>query len=382
MQVLPIASGKGGVGKSLVSANLSIALAQAGKRVVLADLDLGASNLHLILGIRAVKQGIGTFLTNPDIDFESIILPTEYPNLLFIPGDAEIPGMANLKSSQKAKLIRKLRSLDADYLIVDLGAGTSYNTLDFFLSSSMGIIVTSTTLTATLNAYLFLKNAVFRLMGSAFKKSSPAGEFIDNLRREGTSLQKVYIPKLLERIRQEDPESYELFSRSMNSFHPLLVLNMLEDPEESKKAGRIRRSCKQYLDVDMEHLGVLYFDHLQEVALSSRIPIIAYKPNSVLSQGIYRLADKLIQRHGDDESPLELETDQMEQSYQIAEMEAEIDFESKINDMENLLHSGALTRGDLIDTIRSQQYEINTLRKENQLIKSKLLKAAEQGFRL
>ncbi|WP_020611243.1 P-loop NTPase [Sediminispirochaeta bajacaliforniensis] len=380
MRILPIASGKGGVGKSLVAANLSIALAQSGKKVVLADLDLGASNLHLILGVRAVKQGIGTFLTNAEIEFEEVILPTDYPNLRFIPGDAEIPGMANLKSSQKAKLIRKLRTIEADYIIIDLGAGTSYNTLDFFLSSSRGIIVTAPTLTATLNAYLFLKNSVFRLMNGAFRKSSPAGKYIENLQREGTPLQRVYIPRLLERIMEEDPESYKNFARSMANFHPMLVLNMLEDPEDGKKAARIRRSCKQYLDVDMEHLGVLYFDHLQEIALGSRIPIVAYKPQSVLSQGIYRIADKLIQKQDEGESPLDLMS--LEESYQVAEMEAEIDFEAKVQDMENLLHSGALTRGDLIDTIRSQQYEISTLKKENQLLKSKLLKAAENGFQI
>ena len=50
MQIIPVASGKGGVGKSLLSANLAIALGQAGKKVVLADLDLGASNLHLVIG--------------------------------------------------------------------------------------------------------------------------------------------------------------------------------------------------------------------------------------------------------------------------------------------------------------------------------------------
>jgi flagellar biosynthesis protein FlhG len=65
VRIIPVASGKGGVGKSLVSANLSIALAQAGKRVVLADLDLGASNLHLILGFRAYKNGLGTYLSAP-----------------------------------------------------------------------------------------------------------------------------------------------------------------------------------------------------------------------------------------------------------------------------------------------------------------------------
>jgi flagellar biosynthesis protein FlhG len=217
-------------------------------------------------------------------------------------------------------------------------------------------------------------------MSGAFKKNSPAGAFLDSLQREGTSLQRVYIPKLLEKIREEDPESFRTFSRSMASFHPMLVLNMLDDPEDGKKASRIRRSCKQYLDVDMEHLGVLYFDHLQEIALGSRIPIVSYKPNSVLSQGIFRLADKLIQKQDEDNSPLDLDT--MEQSYQIAEMEAEIDFESKVEDMENLLHSGALTRGDLVDTIRSQQYEISTLKKENQLLKSRLVKASEAGFRI
>lgn len=95
--------------------------------------------MHLILGVRAVQQGIGTFLTNAEIEFEEVILPTDYPNLRFIPGDAEIPGMANLKSSQKAKLIRKLRTIEADYIIIDLGAGTSYNTLDFFFPVLEGL---------------------------------------------------------------------------------------------------------------------------------------------------------------------------------------------------------------------------------------------------
>src|SRR6056297_3398756 len=266
MQIIPIASGKGGVGKTLVATNLAVALARYGKQVVLADLDLGASNLHLTLGQSGVRTGIGTFLLDSSLKFDDIILPTEYENLRFIPGDAEIPGMANLKSGQKTKLIRRLYSLDADYLVADLGAGTNLNTLDFFLTSSMGIVVTSPTLTATLNAYLFLKNTLFRVMNTSFKKGTAAHTYLEELRKEGSGLQRVYVPRLLEKISSEDPESYERFQQVMRSFRPMLVMNMLENPKDAGKAEKIRRSCKEYLGIDLEHLGVLYFDHMQEVA--------------------------------------------------------------------------------------------------------------------
>jgi len=381
MQILPIASGKGGVGKTLVSTNLAVALARNGKKVVLADLDLGASNVHLALGQSGVRTGIGTFLNNSGVKFDDIIMPTDYENLRFIPGDAEIPGMANLKSGQKSKLIRRLYGVDADYLVADLGAGTNFNTLDFFLTSPRGVLVTSPTLTATLNAYLFLKNTVFRVMSNSFKKGTRAYDILENLRKDGAQLQRVYIPRLLERVAGEDPESYARFQEVMGNFRPMLVLNMLEDPKDSKKAEKIRRSCREYLGVDMEHLGILYYDHLQELALSSRIPIVAYKPESVLSQAIYRLADKIIQ-HEQEANYGMFDIESLEQSYETAEMEAEVDFDAKVQDLENLLHSGALTHGDLIDTIKAQQYDISSLKKENQLLKSKLLKAMEQGYQV
>ena len=375
MHILPIASGKGGVGKSLVAANLSIALSQAGKTVYLADLDLGGSNLHLILGLRGILRGIGSYLNNPDISFEDTIRTTDYPNLFFIPGDGEIPGMANMKSGQKRMIIKKLLSLKADYLVLDLGAGTNYNILDFFLTSGQGIIITTPTPTAILNAYLFLKNIVFRIMYSTFSRNSPALSYIENLRKEGNPLQQLYIPKILENIRKEDPESHAAFVKAIQRFHPRLILNMLEDPKDASTAVKLRRSSKQYLDIDIEHLGIIYRDDLQDIALSSRLPIISYKPQSVLSQAIYRIADKLINIEVEDDGPLDLSY--LDDSYQEADMEAEIDFTSKMQYLEELLHCGALSMGDLAETIKTQQFDINQLRKENQLLKSKLVQALQ-----
>lgn len=378
MRILPIASGKGGVGKSLVAANLSLALAQAGKRVVVADLDLGGSNIHQILGQTGIKKGIGVFLSSPDMDFQEIIIDTEYKNLRFIPGDAEIPGTANLKTAQKRMLLSRLRNLETDYLVIDLGAGTNFNILDFFLISGQGIIVTSPTPTANLNAYLFLKNLIFRILHSTISKKTKAWQILQKLNEAALSYQGIYVPRLLEEIKAQDPESYAKFEETAGGFHPKLILNLLEDPKDGDKAAKLRRSCKEYLNIDMEHLGVIYRDDLQDIALQSKIPIIIYKPKSVLSQAIYRIADKLIQEPEEGEGRLDFST--IQESFQTAEMEAEIDFEMKMKYMEDLLHCGALTQGDLIETIKNQQFEITRLKKENNLIKNKLVKAIKAGF--
>jgi len=346
---------------------------------VLADLDLGASNLHVILGLSSVARGVGTWLSAPNADFSEIILDTDYPNLRFVPGDAEIPGLANIAASQKHRLIKKLLSMDADYLVLDLGAGTGANILDFFLTAPQGIVVTAPALTATLNAYLFLKNAVFRLMWTTFKKGTPAYAFLEGLRKDGSSLQKAYVPAILEQIGKVDPVNRAAFDAKVALFRPRLVMNMLEDPKDAEKAQKIRRSCRQYLNLDVEHLGILYRDDLQDIALGSRIPIIRYKPQSVLSQAIYRMADKLLSCEDVEETTLSEEY--LDESYQTAEMEAEIDFSAKVEYIEDLLHSGSLTTGDLVETVKSQQFEIGQLKKENQFLKSKLVKAFSQGFK-
>jgi len=379
MHIVPIASGKGGVGKSILAANLAIALAQNGKRTVVADLDLGGSNLHIVLGMRTVSQGLGSFLSHSEITFDQVVLDTEYPNLRFVPGDAEIPGLANLSSAQKKMLIRRLTSLDADYLVLDLGAGTSFNTLDFFLISRTGLIVSSPTPTSTVNAYLFLKNAMFRLIQNACKRKSPGDQFLQALRKQSDSLKRVYVPQIVEKIAEIDPESYGKLDDSIARFQPRIVMNMLEDPKDAEKAHRLRRSCRQYLNLDLEHLGVIYRDDLQDIALGSALPIIRYKPQSIISQAVYRIADKLVELETEETGPLSV--DGIDESYEEADMEASADFDTKQSYVEELLNSGTLTTGDLIETIKNQQLEIRHLRKENMLYKSKLVKAIQQGYR-
>ncbi|MBN2625504.1 MAG: P-loop NTPase [Spirochaetales bacterium] len=378
MQLIAVASGKGGVGKSLISANLAIALAQAGKDVVLADLDLGGSNLHLILGQMAVSAGVGSFLQNSKINLEDIIYPTGYENLRFIPGESELPGVANIRSGEKNRLIRHLTKLECDYLILDLGAGTSFNTMDFFLLATCGIMVTTPTLTSTLNAYLFLKNAVFRVLNSCITRNSPVHDYMEGLRKDGISLQKIHVGKLLENIKKLDMGVYEEYIHRTSHIRPRLVMNMLEDPKDAKRANKLKISSRQYLGLEMEHLGVVYRDDLQNLALNSQLPILVYKPQSILSQAIYRMADKILEMEDIPVEPLALGDG--EESFLEAAYEAELDFANKQSSLEELLHCGALTQGDLIETIKMQQYELTQLKKENRLIKHKLTQAIQAGF--
>ncbi|MCR5401135.1 MAG: P-loop NTPase [Treponema sp.] len=381
MQIVPIASGKGGVGKSLLSANLAIALGQAGKKVVLADLDLGASNLHLQIGHNVKNSSIGTYLTDKT-PFQSIIEPTEYENVSFIAGDSQIPGLTSLKAAQKAKLVRNFHSIDADFLILDLGAGTHQIILDMFLQSPQGILVTSPTVTATLDGYLFIKNSVFRLMYTTFKKGTPGYNLLEELKKNSDKMKTLYIPKLVESLKVVDPVNTELFLSRMKQFRPRLVMNMIDDPKDADRAQRIRNSCSQYLGLELEYLGLMFRDQLQDKALASRLPVIVYKPYSVLSQAIYRIAEKVMNAE-----PREFDDDftygsDGASSFLQAEEDAQDDYAMKLSGIDDLVGSGQLSNGELIEMIKTQAYELTQLRKENVLLKSKIVRAAKQGFKI
>ena len=140
-EIYPVGGGKGGVGKSFVVASLGAMFAKQGQRVVLIDLDLGASNLHTYLGLKNPKCGIDSFIDNKIDTLEQAAVPTGVPNLFFISSLHCLIEIANLFYTQKLKLINAIRKLPFDYIFLDLGPGTNYNTLDFFLASNRGILV-------------------------------------------------------------------------------------------------------------------------------------------------------------------------------------------------------------------------------------------------
>jgi len=150
-----IGGGKGGTGKSFLSASLAIALSVEREDIVAIDADLGGPNLHTLLGVRENGWDLGDFVENRIPRLEEIALPTSIPGLRLVRGSENTLFLANLNHARKLKLIRQIKNLPAKGVVVDLGTGSAYNTLDLFMTASPGIIVVTPEPTAVENAYLF-----------------------------------------------------------------------------------------------------------------------------------------------------------------------------------------------------------------------------------
>lgn len=294
--IIPVASGKGGVGKTITTANLGVALAEQGKTCILVDLDLGSSNLHTCLGVKNRHAGIGSLIYKKEESLENLIVETGIPKLYMIPGDALLPGTANLPFFRKRKIIKELSELTADYILLDLGAGSSYNVIDFFLISSSGIIVSSPETTAILSSYSFLKTAVYRLLYRSFSAKSPERSFIQEFMTQRLEGSSVDFSELLTGIGSISEDSAQTCREQLSRFYPRVILNMGKCQEDLLIGSKLRTVSTRNLGIAMEYIGFLSYDESVSRSIIERKPYRLMQPNSSFSRSLNRIAVKLIDK--------------------------------------------------------------------------------------
>ncbi|MGD9010330.1 MAG: P-loop NTPase, partial [Desulfobacteraceae bacterium] len=161
-EIWAVGGGKGGVGKSLVSALLALDMAGRGNKTILIDVDLGGANLHTMMGIKTPPRTLNDLVMRKYETMDQICIQTGIRNLQIVCGASEILSLANPQYAQKHKIVQNIVGLRADCVILDLGAGTSYNVLDFFLIADHPIVVLTPQPISIQNAYGFVRNTVYR----------------------------------------------------------------------------------------------------------------------------------------------------------------------------------------------------------------------------
>ncbi len=298
--IIPVASGKGGVGKTMLCANIGLALAAQAKSTVLVDLDLGGANLHTLLGVNNRHEGIGDLIYSKDRDLTvgSLIIPTDHHRVFLVPGDGLIPGTANLPSFRKKKLQTDLHSLVSDFVIVDLSSGSSYNTVDFFLLSKSGIVVVTPETTSILNAYSFLKTAVWRLLYRSYPARSAERDLIDEFMTGRIEKNSRPLDGLLEMIRTIDDRSATHASEQLRDFAPRIIINEGRSEVDFRIAGKLREVVERNLGIRIEYIGFVPYEPRVPMSVVKREPAYELLPATSFREAIDAIARRLIATPG------------------------------------------------------------------------------------
>jgi flagellar biosynthesis protein FlhG len=295
-----VGGGKGGVGKSVVSSSLAAAIAGTGRRCAVIDGDLGGANLHTLLGVSRPRHTLSHLLTGEVTSLTELMVQTSVPNLWLVSGDQALLEMANPKHSQKEMLFRHIRGLDVDDVLLDLGAGTAYNVLDFFLLARRRLVVVTPEPTSIENAEHFLKAALYRSLRLVARRPD-VGAAILRLRGERRGWRVRSARELIALVQEIDPPAGKLLEERALAFTPTLILNQVRTVEQRRIGSQFVANCRERLGVLVEFAGALDADPNVPVAVAQQQPAFQAFPHCAFSKQIEALAQRFI-REGRDPS--------------------------------------------------------------------------------
>jgi len=238
VQVIAVTGGKGGVGKSNVSVNLSIALAQLRRRVVLLDADLGLANIDVLLGIKA-ERTLADVL-NGSCSIKDVLVPGP-AGIKVVPASSGVQQMSTLGPQEHAGLINAFSELgdQLDVLIVDTAAGISDTVVSFVRASNEVIIVVCDEPSSITDAYALIK----------------------------------------------------LLNTEYDMFRFRVVANMTRTAQEGQSLfNKLNMVCERFLDVSLQYVGQVPFDESVRKSVQKQKAFIEHAPNSKAAQAIRKIA--------------------------------------------------------------------------------------------
>lgn len=290
-----VGGGKGGVGKSLVSILLAMALARRNQRTVLVDADLGGANLHTLMGIKTPVRTLNDFVTRKYGSIEEICVRTQISNLEMVCGASEVLTLANPQFAQKNKIVQSIIHLAADHVILDLGAGTSFNVLDFFLIADKPIVVLTPQPISIQNAYAFVRNTVYRKVSRMAARQPSLQQVIKTAMDPKNDRKMRTVKDLHDAVRKSHGAKTAMrLVEAIQAIRPLLITNMARG-ERDNNAGRIiQLVAEKYLAIYSEELGAVEYDPLVDQMISRMVPICELPPDSLAAIGAAAIVDQIL----------------------------------------------------------------------------------------
>ncbi len=287
--IVSVASGKGGVGKSVVASNLGLLLARHGKRVVLVDLDIGGANLHILFGLLQPQKSLSDFVSRKVESLEEVAQEVEWGSgLRLIAGTGETLATANMPYAKKQRLIRHLHILDADVVVLDCPPGTSYQALDFFLQGDAQIVVANPDPTSVIELYRFLKLAAIRKILTRVLARDHGGVKTSLMKKEFASVDEV-----LAAIGQDDECLRQAAEQTLEEFNPLFVLNRTT-PNNQVSIAYLQQVVTKFIGSELVMLGEIPADESVEQSMRIFQPVVDLAPKSPAAKGLDQIMHRLL----------------------------------------------------------------------------------------
>ncbi len=296
--IWPIGGGKGGSGKSFLASSLGSLLARSGKKTLLIDLDLGAANLHTMVGVPYPEKCFSDFITKKTSSMEDTILGTSIPNLFLISGARDSLDIANLPYDKKMKTLRAIAKLDYEYVILDLGAGTAFNTLDFFMASRNGIFITTPEPTSIENVYRLIRAIYLRRIRHVFSASEfkALGKEVQELSGNDSFHQPENIVSV---VRKEYPGKYSLIKKDLDAFCFKLVLNQVRKQDNAALGEQICKIIRKHLGMNVDFAGSISYDEHVHDAICQRLCFLDRYPHTKAANDLRVLNRKMSNAFGE-----------------------------------------------------------------------------------
>jgi len=285
--LIAIGGGKGGIGKTVLTASIGAGLAALKRDVVVVDADFGGANLHTVVGIAKPSKTFYNFYHREYGSLEDVVIEhASLENFKVICGASGAMGIVNMPYYQKLKFIRHLNKLDTDFVIIDLGAGTSYNVLDLFLAAKTGIVLVNPDPLSILEGYNFMKQLVYRRLIKGLKHFNGPLEIIQKYADSETFKSTVTMENLLEEVTQMDADAAKEMETLLTEFRPRLLLNMMKESNDETNGLAVKVAAKDLLSIDMDYLGAIHTDETVSASLKEGIPFIRFDPKCQASRDL------------------------------------------------------------------------------------------------